>query len=112
MPAHPWRLDLRAVLLLLVFEQEQHGYDLRGPIAELAGADYNPAAVYRALRKLEQDGLVSSSWVPGEGGPPRRAYRITPAGRDSLEATVADMRRAARLARSFLRRYSRVGAGL
>jgi PadR family transcriptional regulator PadR len=48
--------------------------------------------VYPAARRLEQDGLIRSQWerqsVADAGlRPPRKYYRLTPAGRATLEAS-------------------------
>lgn len=35
---------------------------------------------YRMLRRFEAEGLVESTWAPGESGPQRREYALTSAG--------------------------------
>ena len=40
--------------------------------------------IYRTLKRLERDGLVSSTVQPQEGRPDRRVYAITEAGRAEL----------------------------
>ncbi|HEX4004547.1 MAG TPA: PadR family transcriptional regulator [Acidobacteriaceae bacterium] len=47
--------------------------------------------VYPAMRRLERDGLILSKWeqqsiADAEQRPPRKFYRITRAGRATLEA--------------------------
>lgn len=44
------------------------------------------SALYPVLRNLEAAGLLASEVEPSISGPPRRYYRITPAGRDMLRA--------------------------
>lgn len=41
-------------------------------------------ALYPVLRSLEKMGQLSSRVEPSVSGPPRRYYRITPAGRETL----------------------------
>lgn len=41
--------------------------------------------MYRLLRSLEEQGLVSSSWQTPEAGPSRRVYVITEQGIEALE---------------------------
>ncbi len=65
-----------------------HRYGLS--IMELAGLP--SGTVYPALRRLEQDHLVSSHWesqdeAAQEGRPPRKYYQITPAGEAALAAS-------------------------
>lgn len=77
------RLLFEAALLAALAEQKAaHGYDLRGALAELTGGfmRVDPASVYRALRRLEQDGFVTSTWKDGEHGPQRREYELTAEG--------------------------------
>jgi PadR family transcriptional regulator PadR len=44
------------------------------------------SALYPVLRNLEAAGLLASEVEPSISGPPRRYYRITPAGRDILRS--------------------------
>jgi DNA-binding PadR family transcriptional regulator len=72
-------------VLLALLRQGDEGYSV--PIvAELedrTGRDVSPAAVYIALRRLEDRGLLVSELRlahPDEGGRERRYYSITPEG--------------------------------
>lgn len=56
-------------------------------ISDRTGRDVSPAAVYIALRRLEQRQLVRSSKVepgPREGGRGRRTFEVTSEGLDKL----------------------------
>ena len=44
------------------------------------------SALYPVLRNLEAAGLLASEVEPSVAGPPRRYYRITEPGRDTLRA--------------------------
>jgi DNA-binding PadR family transcriptional regulator len=48
--------------------------------------------IYRALRNLEADGLVSDSWDDNSRGPQRRVYTITPQGEDVLAEWIQNLR--------------------
>ena len=50
------------------------------------------SALYPVLRNLEAGGLLASHVEPSVSGPPRRYYRITDAGRDTLQAWTAAWR--------------------
>jgi DNA-binding PadR family transcriptional regulator len=52
------------------------------------GIDDDSAAVYRALRTLEEKGAVYSYWNTSSAGPARRMYRLTPAGEEQLQTSV------------------------
>ena len=41
--------------------------------------------LYPLLGRLESTGHVQARWEPGDGGPGRKVYSLTPAGRDHLE---------------------------
>ena len=78
---------LQPCLLLLLKEEPGYGYDLVTRLKEL-GIDDDSAAVYRALRALEEKGAVCSYWNTSTTGPARRMYRLTPAGDEILESSV------------------------
>ena len=81
---------LQPCLLLLIKEEPGYGYDLVTRLSDL-GLDDDSAAVYRALRSLEQRGEVYSYWHTSSTGPARRMYGLTPAGDDALFASVTAM---------------------
>ncbi len=96
---------LRPCLLLLLRERDGHGYDLLERIGTFGFDDSDPGALYRALRKLESDGLVSSNWVPSESGPPKRVYALTEAGVQELDHRATDLAEGERRIDAFLDRY-------
>ena len=82
-----WRVLARVerfaepALLLLLRERPAHGYDLLERLPELTGeARIEMGNLYRLLRGLEEEGLVSSEWDDSSPGPAKRRYAITPAG--------------------------------
>ena len=69
-------------LLFLLKDAPSHGYQL---IERLQAGDYlkempDPGVIYRHLRRLEQDEMVTSEFAPGDG-PARKVYTLTPEGR-------------------------------
>lgn len=85
------RLLLETALLVSLLEEEGHGYALVERVEQLVREEIcvDPGSVYRSLRSLEEAGMVSSSWDTGAGGPARRTYRVTPAGRELLKSWAA-----------------------
>ena len=77
---------LQACLLLLLGESPGHGYDLGEALAALGLHINDSGRVYRALRLMEQEGLVLSWWDEAIRGPARRMYRLTDRGAERLEA--------------------------
>lgn len=54
--------------------------------------DTDPGFLYRTLRRLEEDGMVHSSWGTEGEVPARRLYRVTPEGTEYLRAWAANIR--------------------
>lgn len=96
---------LRGCLLLLIGEAPAHGYDLLEQIGELGFAGVDPGGVYRALRAMEQEGLVASTWEPSTSGPARRTYALTAAGRRSLDGWARALRERVAYLTALLDRY-------
>jgi PadR family transcriptional regulator PadR len=100
---------LQPCLLLLVLEQPGYGYDLVARLKPLGISD-DAASVYRALRLLEHEGAVTSSWRTSETGPARRVYRITGVGEDILRKWVSALEDTSISLARWLDRYALVTA--
>jgi PadR family transcriptional regulator PadR len=75
-----------AALLLLLRERRTHGYDLLERLPELTGEErIDVGNLYRVLRALEEQGLVSSEWDESLPGPAKRTYELTEAGAVALD---------------------------
>jgi PadR family transcriptional regulator, regulatory protein PadR len=82
-------------LLLLLRERPTHGYELIAELPGLLGAErVDVGNVYRALRGLEERGLVASEWRDDLPGPAKRTYEITDEGRRALERWAQWLRNA------------------
>jgi poly-beta-hydroxybutyrate-responsive repressor len=99
---------LRASLLLLIAESPAHGYDLLEQIKELGLSSVDPGGLYRALRVMEQDGLVASWWEHSSAGPARRSYRLTADGVEWLHAWAGALREGRRYLTAYLARYDSI----
>jgi PadR family transcriptional regulator, regulatory protein PadR len=71
-------------VLLFLKNWSAHGYQILQTLTMLGFAAVDPATVYRTLRQMEKEGLVSSSWQTGAAGPARRTYEITNSGEEVL----------------------------
>jgi len=69
----------------------KHGHALAKDIEAFAGVILGPGALYGAITRLEERGLIE----PLPSTDRRRPYRITAAGSSALADAVADMRRIA-----------------
>jgi DNA-binding PadR family transcriptional regulator len=76
----------------------KHGHALAKDIEEFAGVALGPGALYGAITRLEERGLIE----PLESDDRRRPYRITAAGSAALAQAVRDMRRVAEVGASRL----------
>ena len=67
-------------------EEDLYGYQIAKRLED--SVDGSPpvkqGALYPVLRQLSANGLLASRIVPSYAGPPRRYYRITQAGRETL----------------------------
>jgi DNA-binding PadR family transcriptional regulator len=64
--------------------------------------------VYRALRDMEERGLVTSTWDEEETrGPPRRVYRITAQGDEGLRVWAQELREARERIKDLLDAYDK-----
>jgi PadR family transcriptional regulator, regulatory protein PadR len=81
-------------LLLQLAKQPAHGYELMEALAQQDDQPApDPGTMYRILRFFEEDGLVSSRWETGGGGPARRVYEVTDQGLEYLQVWAATVRR-------------------
>jgi poly-beta-hydroxybutyrate-responsive repressor len=93
-------------LLLLLRERRHHGYELIERLPELAGEGrIDVGNLYRLLRALEGEGLVTSEWRADLPGPAKRTYELTDEGRRLLDRWAAALRDAQGVLGSFLARY-------
>ncbi len=96
---------IQPCLLLVLSEKDSYGYELIGEVAKL-GASPDASAVYRALRRMDSEGLVRSEWITEGAGPAKRFYKITPEGEDLLHSWVVVLRGNKERLEHFLDEYS------
>ena len=91
----PGTLDL--LILKAVSLGELHGYGVLLRIEQItAGAlQVQQGALYPALYRLEQDGLIGSAWGTSDNNRRAKFYRLTPAGRARLGKEMASWNRLA-----------------
>jgi PadR family transcriptional regulator len=97
-------------LLLLLAERPTHGYELLEQISALTGESrIDMGNLYRVLRSLEEDGIVTSEWRDDAPGPTKRIYELTDDGRRLLDGWAEALRTNQELVSSFLDRYGKGG---
>lgn len=81
------RGDVRAAVLLLLFEEPMHGYQLMQAVADRTDGRWTPSpgAVYPTINHLEDEGLVTVT-----AGAGRKLATLTDAGRGHVEQGRAE----------------------
>lgn len=81
---------LEVCLLLLLYDEIGYGYGLIEQLAQFGFSEdeLNVSTLYRTLRKMENEGLVTSLWEEGGQGPRRRVYEITANGKTELDQWI------------------------
>ena len=106
----PPRSWLTPYLLMMLRSWNAYGYELVRQLALFGFGTVDRAAVYRALRELEQEGKVRSHWdTSATSGPARRVYTITDAGIEALRLQAAMLESYREMLERFFRLYT--GAG-
>jgi poly-beta-hydroxybutyrate-responsive repressor len=111
-PGH-WHVHARVerfvepALLLLLRERPHHGYELIERLPEIAGEEtrIDVGNLYRLLRALEAEGIVTSEWRAELPGPAKRTYELTADGRRLLDRWADALRSAQGVVARFLERY-------
>ena len=85
MPIEPKLSHTAAMILQAIHVGQVYGFS----VMEMTGLP--SGTVYPAMRRLERDGLITSKWeqrsiAEAEQRPSRKYYKLTRAGRETLEA--------------------------
>ncbi len=86
-----WLVQLRKgtlelCILALLSGEERYGYQIAQGLTETSGLAVGEGTIYPLLSRLQREGLVSSEWRESPAGPPRKYYRLTTAGMQTLES--------------------------
>lgn len=76
---------LGVAVLAVLARGNAHGYAIASDLADTGLGTVKGGTLYPLLGRLESTGHVQARWEPGDGGPGRKVYSLTPAGRDHLE---------------------------
>ena len=81
--------DPPLLILVSLAEGPKHGHALAKDIEDFAGVRLGPGALYGAITRLDERGLIEAVGSDDR----RRPYRITASGSTALAEALADMRR-------------------
>ena len=79
---------LELLLLRLLRSGSLNGWDIMQRLQLVSGEvlSVTPGALYPALHRLEERGLISAVWGPSENNRHAKFYELTAAGRKQLES--------------------------
>jgi DNA-binding PadR family transcriptional regulator len=93
--------DLAFHVLLALGEGPAHGYAIGKDIEERSGGRLDPTtgALYQALRRLADDGLIESTAAPDQTDARRKYFALTAVGRRAAAGEAARLESLLRVAR-------------
>jgi PadR family transcriptional regulator PadR len=75
---------LELCVLTLLSRADAYGYEIATRLMQDVGM--GEGTIYPLMRRMQDDGLVTTYLVEAPGGPPRKYYRMTASGRTTLKA--------------------------
>jgi poly-beta-hydroxybutyrate-responsive repressor len=97
-------------ILMGLLSRPCYGYDLINTIHQYGFIEGQapPGMIYRHLRRLEEDGLVTSEWNTQDAGAAKRMYTITEDGRQVLAIWIDYMTTQAEKLQRFVSMYGKM----
>lgn len=93
--ASEMRRGLLTLAVLAECSVPQYGYSLKQSLSQ-RGLEINEGTLYPLLRRLEEQGLLTSEWQLADESRPRRYYLISPQGQSALHLLSTEWRRLSR----------------
>lgn len=93
-------------ILLLLSKVSLHGYELSHKLEAFGFKTLDQGNLYRMLRQLEKEELVSSEWDTTGSGPAKRRYSITKAGVTYLKGYANQLESYQSILDQFFKMYS------
>ena len=79
---------LEMCVLALLSKGDNYAYDIASRMAEAVGM--GEGTIYPLMRRMQNEGLVSTYLQESESGPPRKYYRLTKSGALALKNQIAE----------------------
>ncbi len=79
---------LEMCVLSMLQNGDRYGYDVACDLSKIM--EISDGSVYPVLRRLKEDGYVTSYLEESPGGPPRKYYVITQQGSDYMNALKSE----------------------
>lgn len=85
---------LRGVLsvsvLAIIADGDTYGYAIAQRLEEAGLGRIKGGTLYPLLSRHEENGLITSRWEDGDGGPGRKVFTLTPEGQHRLDRLRTD----------------------
>ncbi|AXH96096.1 PadR family transcriptional regulator [Ornithinimicrobium avium] len=88
-PSEWLRGVLGVCVLRVLLDGPSYGYAIIQRLAAAGLGDIKGGTLYPLLGRLEESGDVEVEWRPGEGGPGRKYFALTAAGRERAHDQAA-----------------------
>lgn len=103
----PWPTEwLRGALgvcvLHVIADGPTYGYAIASALADVGLGAIKGGTLYPLLARLEEAGLVTVEWRAGDGGPGRKFYALTDAGRIEHDRQTSQWRAFAEVTSTFV----------
>ena len=74
------------LIISILNQGEDYGYSIIQKVRTCSRERirWTDGMLYPVLHRMQDRGLITFRWTKGEGGPRRKFYRMTPAGRKAL----------------------------
>lgn len=72
-------------VLALLEQREHYGFELVQELSRPGGLLISEGTIYPLLSRLRREGMVDTEWRESTSGPPRKYYRLTSLGSETLE---------------------------
>src|SRR6201996_4543176 len=79
---------LEMCVLALLSKGDNYAYDIASRLADAIGM--GEGTIYPLMRRMQNDGLVTTYLKESASGPPRKYYHLTPDGRAAFAAQRAE----------------------
>ncbi|PKH40312.1 PadR family transcriptional regulator, regulatory protein PadR [Nocardioides alpinus] len=103
----PWPTEwlrgaLHVCVLHVIADGPTYGYAIASALADAGLGPVKGGTLYPLLARLEEADLVTVEWRAGDGGPGRKFYALTDAGRVEHDRQTAHWRSFADLTSTFI----------
>ena len=97
-------------ILMGLYSKPSYGYELIQTIQRFGFVEGQapPGMIYRHLRQLEEDGLVTSEWETEGAGPAKRIYQLTDGGLQMLSLWIGYMEKQVENLNELIKQYYEV----